>query len=58
MPGKLLLSDAASDSQTLIFVLIGVGMPLPVMLGYNLYQYHVLRGRIPTRSAAFGATPS
>lgn len=29
------------------FFVIGIGMLLPVMLGYNLYQYHVFRGKVP-----------
>ena len=27
-------------------MLIGIGVLLPVMLGYNLYQYHVFRGKV------------
>ncbi|WP_420992135.1 cytochrome d ubiquinol oxidase subunit II [Cupriavidus sp. 30B13] len=48
VPGKLSIVAAASDSQTLIFMLIGIGLLLPVMVGYNLYQYHVFRGKVST----------
>ncbi|RZT39515.1 cytochrome d ubiquinol oxidase subunit II [Cupriavidus agavae] len=46
VPGKLSLMAAASDDKTLVFMLIGIGLLLPVMLGYNLYQYHVFRGKV------------
>lgn len=46
VPGRLSLIDAASDDRTLVFMLIGIGVLLPVMLGYNLYQYHVFRGKV------------
>ncbi|WP_066741283.1 cytochrome d ubiquinol oxidase subunit II [Cupriavidus sp. D384] len=46
VPGRLSLLDAASDDRTLVFMLIGIGVLLPVMLGYNLYQYHVFRGKV------------
>jgi len=46
VPGKMTIAEAASDSSTLIFMLIGIGMVLPVMVGYNLFQYHVFRGKV------------
>jgi cytochrome d ubiquinol oxidase subunit II len=46
VPGKLTIAEAASDSSTLIFMLVGIGMVLPVMVGYNLFQYHVFRGKV------------
>jgi cytochrome d ubiquinol oxidase subunit II len=46
VPGKMTIAEAASDSSTLIFMLIGIGMILPVMVGYNLFQYHVFRGKV------------
>jgi cytochrome d ubiquinol oxidase subunit II len=27
-------------------MLLGIGMILPVMVGYNLYQYHLFRGKV------------
>ncbi|OAJ54934.1 hypothetical protein A6V36_08870 [Paraburkholderia ginsengiterrae] len=41
IPGKLGIVEAASDSSTLVFMLIGIGLIFPVMIGYNLYQYYV-----------------
>lgn len=46
IPGKLGIIEAASDSQTLVFMLIGIGLIFPVMIGYNLYQYHIFRGKV------------
>ncbi|MFM0323298.1 cytochrome d ubiquinol oxidase subunit II [Caballeronia glebae] len=46
IPGKLGILEAASDSTTLAFMLIGIGLVFPVMIGYNLYQYHIFRGKL------------
>jgi len=46
VPGKLSLAQAASDSATLAFMLCGIAIVFPVMIGYNLYQYYVFRGRV------------
>lgn len=46
MPGKLTIADAASDSATMAFMLCGIALIFPVMIGYNLYQYYVFRGRV------------
>ncbi|MFM0516381.1 MULTISPECIES: cytochrome d ubiquinol oxidase subunit II [Caballeronia] len=46
IPGKLGILEAASDAPTLAFMLIGIGLVFPVMIGYNLYQYHVFRGKL------------
>lgn len=46
IPGKLGVIEAASDSTTLVFMLIGIGMLFPVMIGYNLYQYYIFRGKV------------
>ncbi|EIF33181.1 cytochrome bd-type quinol oxidase, subunit 2 [Burkholderia sp. Ch1-1] len=46
VPGKLGIVEAASDTPTLVFMLIGIGMVFPVMIGYNLYQYYIFRGKV------------
>jgi cytochrome bd ubiquinol oxidase subunit II len=46
VPGKLRVLDAASNSATLIFMLIGIGAVFPIMIGYNLYQYYIFRGTV------------
>jgi cytochrome d ubiquinol oxidase subunit II len=46
VPGKLGIVEAASDSRTLAFMLAGIGLIFPVMIGYNLYQYYIFRGKV------------
>jgi len=45
IPGTMTLHAAASSTKTLEFMLIAIGGLLPLMLGYNAYQYYVFRGR-------------
>lgn len=53
VPGYLTLYQAAATTKTLIFMLTGIGMLIPIMLVYNGYQYLVFRGKI-TASSAYG----
>ncbi|WP_027209929.1 cytochrome d ubiquinol oxidase subunit II [Burkholderia sp. WSM2232] len=46
VPGKLRVIEAASGTPTLAFMLIGIGLIFPVMIGYNLYQYYIFRGKV------------
>lgn len=46
VPGKLGIVEAASDTSTLVFMLVGIGLIFPVMIGYNLYQYYIFRGKV------------
>lgn len=46
IPGQLTITAAASENPTLVFMLLGIGTVLPIMIGYNLYQYHVFRGKV------------
>jgi len=46
VPGRLSLSQAASSQSTLVFMIVGVGLMMPIMMGYNFYQYFVFRGKI------------
>ncbi|HYS66377.1 MAG TPA: cytochrome d ubiquinol oxidase subunit II [Paraburkholderia sp.] len=46
IPGRLTILQAASDTMTLVFMLIGIGLVFPVMIGYNLYQYSIFRGKV------------
>ena len=46
VPGRLRILSAASDSRTLVFMLAGIGFVFPVMIGYNLYQYYIFRGKV------------
>jgi len=46
IPAAITIQQAASPSKTLIFMLTGIGMMIPVMLIYNGYQYFVFRGKV------------
>ena len=46
VPGSLTVTQAAANSNTLVFMLLGIGMLIPVMLAYNAYQYVVFRGKV------------
>jgi len=52
VPGRLTLEQAVAGDTTLVFMLFGIGTLMPVMLGYNLYQYLVFRGAIESPGAA------
>ncbi len=45
VPGRLSLAQAASSPTTLVFMMIGIGILMPIMMGYNYYQYFVFRGK-------------
>lgn len=45
IPHQITLWQAAAPNSTLIFILIGVLIMLPVLLAYTLYAYHVFRGK-------------
>ncbi|HET7587553.1 MAG TPA: cytochrome d ubiquinol oxidase subunit II [Gammaproteobacteria bacterium] len=46
IPPDVTVYGAASSGKTLVFMLTGIGMMIPVMLIYNAYQYLVFRGKV------------
>ncbi len=46
VPPRVTIVDAAASAKTLVFMLTGIGMLIPVMMIYNAYQYLVFRGKI------------
>ena len=46
IPPLVPLNDAAASPKTLVFMLAGIGMLIPIMLTYNGYQYLVFRGKV------------
>jgi len=46
IPASISLTEAASSSRTLIFMLSTIGLLIPVMLIYSGYQYLVFRGKV------------
>jgi cytochrome d ubiquinol oxidase subunit II len=54
IPNAVTVTEAAADNMTLVFMLLGIGLLIPVMLAYNAYQYMVFRGK--TASSGYGET--
>lgn len=46
VPRSITAVEAGSDSLTLVFMMLGIGMLIPVMIAYNAYQYTVFRGKV------------
>jgi cytochrome bd ubiquinol oxidase subunit II len=46
IPRSVTAVAAASDDMTLVFMMLGIGMLIPVMIAYNAYQYVVFRGKV------------
>ena len=46
VPRAVTANEAASDSLTLVFMMLGIGLLVPVMITYNVYQYFVFRGKV------------
>jgi cytochrome d ubiquinol oxidase subunit II len=46
VPRVVTASEAATDSLTLVFMMLGTGLLIPVMIAYNAYQYLVFRGKV------------
>lgn len=52
LPPSISIANAAASARTLVFMLTGIGMLLPIMLIYNGYQYFVFRGKVTTQDYA------
>ena len=46
IPPSITLRDAASQHETLRFILWGAAIVLPVVLAYIIYSYSVFRGKV------------
>jgi len=46
VPESISAYAVASDSLTLVFMMLGIGLLIPVMIAYNAYQYVVFRGKV------------
>ncbi|WP_341525091.1 cytochrome d ubiquinol oxidase subunit II [Nostoc sp. UHCC 0302] len=46
IPTEITIYDASADPSSLVIMLIFIGLLIPVMLFYNLYQYIVFRGKV------------
>jgi cytochrome bd ubiquinol oxidase subunit II len=46
IPGKISIYDAATAANSQAFMLIGVAIMLPIIIGYTAYAYWVFRGKV------------
>ena len=46
VPPALTIEDTAAPDESLIFLLVGAGVLVPVILGYTAYSYWLFRGKV------------
>ena len=46
IPPAITVWDAAAQRETLLFILWGAIIVLPVVIGYDVYSYFVFRGKV------------
>lgn len=46
LPGAVTVGTAAAEPDTLLFMLIGIGPIIPIIIGYNWYVYHVFKNKV------------
>ena len=46
VPGEVSIFEAAAPENSQLFMLIGVGIMLPIIIGYTGYAYWVFRGKV------------
>ncbi|WP_133138667.1 cytochrome d ubiquinol oxidase subunit II [Legionella genomosp. 1] len=45
IPHQVTIWEAAAPTSTLLFILVGVVIMLPILIAYTAYAYHVFRGK-------------
>jgi cytochrome d ubiquinol oxidase subunit II len=46
VPGAITIHEAAAPHSSLIFMLVGAGVLIPIILTYTAYSYWVFRGKV------------
>ena len=46
VPGKVTIFEAATAENAQVFMLVGVGIMLPIIIAYTAYAYWVFRGKV------------
>jgi cytochrome d ubiquinol oxidase subunit II len=49
VPRKITYAQAAADQSSLLFMLVGAGILLPLLLYYTYYSYKIFRGKITNK---------
>ena len=48
VPGRITIWEAASPPSSQLFMLVGAGILIPIILVYTGYAYWVFRGKVGT----------
>jgi cytochrome d ubiquinol oxidase subunit II len=46
VPGRITIHDAAAPESSLLFMLVGAGILIPIVLAYTSYSYWIFRGKV------------
>jgi cytochrome d ubiquinol oxidase subunit II len=46
VPGAVTIQEAAAPESSLVFMLVGAGILIPVILAYTAYSYWIFRGKV------------
>jgi cytochrome bd ubiquinol oxidase subunit II len=46
VPASVTVWDAAAAPRSLSFILAGIAVLLPVIIGYTVFVYHTFRGKV------------
>ncbi|RYE94450.1 MAG: cytochrome d ubiquinol oxidase subunit II, partial [Oxalobacteraceae bacterium] len=46
IPGRVTIWQAASPAKSQLFMLVGAGLLVPIILGYTAWSYYVFRGKV------------
>jgi cytochrome d ubiquinol oxidase subunit II len=52
IPPDITVHNAASPHTTLLFLTIGVGVCIPIILAYQAYAYWIFRGKLYVKQEA------
>jgi len=48
IPPSVVITNVAASNKTLLFMLTGIGVLIPIMIFYNAFQYSVFKGKVKT----------
>lgn len=46
VPGRVTIHEAAAPESSLLFMLVGAGVLIPIILAYTAYSYWIFRGKV------------
>ena len=50
MPPQLTVDDAVGPQNTLVFILLGIGLNMPLVLAYNVFAHRAFAGKLDTET--------